>query len=963
MGALLRFWAVFVVAVKRLLSQRWLIAATALGLVAAVGLTASIPIYADAVYYRVLQNQLADESSGRGHAPFAFMFRYVGSWAGPVEWEDVQAIDEYLSRSGAAALGLPEQGQVRYFETDTFRMFPADRESYSSSDEPLMWVRFGFAGSLADHVTLTEGRFPQAAEAAPDSRVEIMISDEVAAETGLQIGERYTAFARRELESGQFRNVEVPVEIVGFWAPTDPEEPYWFYKPEALAEVFVVPEGTFVGRLAPYMDDEVHLAVWYLMLDGSQVFVDDVGPLLSRIGRTRQYASSLLPDTKLSVSPEDALFVYRDNVTVLTILLYAFSIPIVGLILAFIGLVVGLSVGRQRGEIAVLRSRGATTFQVLGIAALEAIVLGVLGLALGLPGGMLLAQLIGRARSFLEFSLPADLRVGVTTGTLRFGLAAIGLAFLAQIVPTIDAARHTIVTYKQDRARRLRPPWWQRIWLDVLLLIPAGYGAYVLQREGRIVTFSEEMAGDPFQNPLLFLVPALGIFSLTLFVLRVLPVVISGVAWVASRTKAVGTLLATRYLSRTPGFYAAPLILLVLTLSLSTFTASLAETLDNHLVDQIYYQVGADMQVMEMGEDTGSDEAIWSAATGQSVEDGDDDGPEWLFLPVEEHLKAPGVEAATRVGDYAAGAYVSDTVRDGRFVGVDRWVFAEVAFWRDEDFAGQSLGGLMNALGAYPNGVLVPGSFLVGNSLSLGDTIRIHVDTLQRTEIEFTVVGTFNYFPTWYEEEDGPLFVGNLDYVFEQSGGQFPYDVWLNVDPNVDPERIVDGLRELRLDVVNATHAPSMIASQQRRPERQGLFGVLSVGFIAAALLTVLGFLLYAFFSFRRRFVEMGMLRAVGLSARQMTAFLAWELAFLILTGALVGTGLGTWASHLFIPALQIGSDVVSQTPPFMVQIAWPAIIRIYVLFGVLFVAALGGLAALLMRMKIFQAVKLGETT
>jgi len=45
---------------------------------------------------------------------------------------------------------------------------------------------------------------------------------------------------------------------------------------------------------------------------------------------------------------------------------------IIGLLLAFISLVVGLSVARQRNEIAVLRSRGATAIQIVGIAALEA---------------------------------------------------------------------------------------------------------------------------------------------------------------------------------------------------------------------------------------------------------------------------------------------------------------------------------------------------------------------------------------------------------------------------------------------------------------------------------------------------------------------------------------------------------------------------------------------------------------
>jgi putative ABC transport system permease protein len=145
-------------------------------------------------------------------------------------------------------------------------------------------------------------------------------------------------------------------------------------------------------------------------------------------------------------------------------------------------------------------------------------------------------------------------------------------------------------------------------------------------------------------------------------------------------------------------------------------------------------------------------------------------------------------------------------------------------------------------------------------------------------------------------------------------------------------------------------------------PSRQGLFGVLSVGFLAAALLTVLGFLLYALFSFRRRFIELGTLRAIGLSPGQMTTFLAWELIFLIMLGLVAGTFLGILVSQIFIPSLQVGDSITELIPPFIVEIAWPAIFRIYALFGALFAVALTALAVLLMRMKIFQAIKLGET-
>jgi putative ABC transport system permease protein len=173
---------------------------------------------------------------------------------------------------------------------------------------------------------------------------------------------------------------------------------------------------------------------------------------------------------------------------------------------------------------------------------------------------------------------------------------------------------------------------------------------------------------------------------------------------------------------------------------------------------------------------------------------------------------------------------------------------------------------------------------------------------------------------------------------------------------------IVDGVRDLGMKVIDFESTPLRIGKELNRPERQGLFGFLSVGFAAAALMTVLGFLLYAFFSFRRRFIELGVLRALGLSVSQMTVLLASELAALILTGVAVGTLLGALASNVFIPFLQVGAGSAAQVPKFEVIIAWPTILRIYGLMGILFVVTLLLLAALLLRMRIFQAVKMGES-
>lgn len=268
----------------------------------------------------------------------------------------------------------------------------------------------------------------------------------------------------------------------------------------------------------------------------------------------------------------------------------------------------------------------------------------------------------------------------------------------------------------------------------------------------------------------------------------------------------------------------------------------------------------------------------------------------------------------------------------------------------------------MNRLAVdWPN-LLASRDFMARNRLTVGDPLRLTVGAAgEFREIAFTVAGPLDLFPTLYPQ-DGPFFVANLEYIFESLGGTFPYNVWLATDPAVPTEEVIAGVRDLGLSVVTVSDARALIDAEQTRPERQGLFGLLSAGFLAAAGLTVLGFLVYAVVSFRGRFIELGMLRAIGLSVWQMATYLAAEQAILILTGIGLGTGLGVWTSSLFIPFLQVGTGKTAQIPPFVVQIAWDQIWMIYAVFGTMYVLAVSVLILLLIRMRVFEAVKLGET-
>ncbi len=976
--------AILIVAGKRLLAQWGLALAIAAGLMVTVALAVSLPVYSDAVNFRLLNTELGSVPGTEGQvarrSPFAFMFRYLGGLHKPLAWSAIEAVDGYLHGPASADLGLPRKLIVRYLATDNYKLFAQPGSAYSSSTEALGWVTLGTISDLETHVTLLEGHFPEVAPAVPEEPVDVLVSEDMAIKLGLQIGETYIAYDVNEpLESSRETFLQIPVRIAGVWKATDPQDPFWFYDPGALAEAFLMPAASLRGRIGGEADREIYSALWYLVMDGSRVRASDANALLGRIMTVQRRADELLPGISLDTSPVEALTTYRLKTAWLSILLYAFSIPIVGLVLAFIGMAAGLSVERQRNEIAILRSRGATVAQVFGTNLLQGLLVGVIALALGILLGQWVAYLIGRTRTFLDFSGESSLRVALTTAAWQFGLGLLGLAILAQAVPAIGAARHTIVTYKQERARVLRPPWWQRAWLDVLLLIPAGYGAYVLRRQGTIITpvvnatlaaqglllVSNALPSDPFQNPLLFLVPALAVFALALLTLRLFPPIMEAIAWLASHTKSVGIVLTARHLARTHSYYTAPLVLLILTLSLSTYTASLAQTLDNHAYDRAHYEVGADMRLVESGQSTAVGRTLLSGLPGmgdsQAAAGASDEAeaPVWEFLPIEEHLKAPGVEGAVRVGRYPASTAPIGGVESGVFIGVDRTEFTRVAYWR-RDLARASLGALMNAL-VVEDGVLVPRDFLARYGLRTGDSLRVTVEAPSRkAEMVVQVVGSFALFPSWYPQ-DGLLLVGNLDYLFEQLGGPVPYDVWLKTDQTHDGGQITAALRTLGFRISYADIAVDQVQREWRRPERQGLFGLLSVGFAAAALLSVLGFLLYALFSFRRRFIELGILRAIGLPVEQMVLLLASELVFLILAVLIAGTAWGVWISKLFIPYLQMGNTPAALIPPYLVAIGWSTIVRIYLLLGLLFLVTLALLAGLLWRMRIFEAVKLGE--
>ncbi|CAA9367916.1 MAG: hypothetical protein AVDCRST_MAG93-8140 [uncultured Chloroflexia bacterium] len=553
------------------------------------------------------------------------------------------------------------------------------------------------------------------------------------------------------------------------------------------------------------------------------------------------------------------------------------------------------------------------------------------------------AQLIGRTVAFLQFGDANALPLRMTATTLQQGLLVLAGTLLLGLTPVFMAAQQTLISYQQQVARSARPPIWQRMYLDILILIAAGYGYYTLRSQGSLVPIAGAATADPFSNPLSLLLPATALLGASLLMVRLFPLIAASLAGVGQRFIGATTLLALRHLARSPEQGRSIVLLTVLTLALGSFSASMATTLDQNDADRIAYATGGDVRITERAELSRVEER-------------------WTTLPAWEHGQVPGVQSWSRVrlSDVSATVGGGGTA-SGQLVALDRAGYATGGWWRD-DLSQESLGRVMNVLAAEPQAVVVSRGFLAASRLRIGDPVTLTIgdspsDTVTQ---DFLIRDAIDSFPTVYPVPGEFFFIANYDYVYLVDDPA-TYDVILKLAPGTDTETVVNAIRERGFTVDGVEDAKSLIAATRERPERVGFVGLLSLGFVAATGLTMLALLLYSLFSFRRRMVQIGVLRAAGLSMAQLIWLLAFELCFLTVTSAIAGTALGIAAARLFVPFYQLGNTIEARTPSFIVVIAWSEIGRLFLILGTMLLITLLATTLLLRRLRIHEAIKLGQ--
>lgn len=941
---------------KRMRHNMGLAISAWVGVVAVLGMVVCVPIFSHAVSGDILRQQLAEKALTTRRHLFSLHMYYLDKRAAtPMTVKTSYGFTSLIQEKSRQLMGIKPERVITRIQSSNIPLRIQDQKGSVKAGDPWVVLSFVSQANLPELAEIVDGEWPKP-DPTGSGPIDVAVYEQTADDNFLNVGDIFQAASQQ-------------VRIVGIWRAIDQNNPDWFEMPyTGYANAMWVPEATFDTRLSAIVERPILYSSWYVIFSERNLLFTNAPRYARGMVQMNNELSQLLAGMTTDYSPQEALVAYQQKADALTTLYFVVGAPMVVLALLFISLTATIAVQQYEQETATMRGRGTSWGQVVGLNLIESGLLIVLALLPSLLVGWLAAGVIQKTLSFLQFTNRESIPFTFQGVNSLWILLAAAFILAARFMPNLSLSRTSIVRLKQEHSRSSRKPLWERFYLDFLLLIPGLYAYSTmsgLAKPVKVLTELQQSAGEQYRDVLLFVAPALFAMALCMILLRFLPLLTRLLAFLFDRIPGVWAYLSIQQIARRPQEHASALLLIMISLSLAIFSASTAKTLDKWLHDSQYYESGADLVVHEYVM-TSEGQAVINPPSGVNTATLSElDLNISSYISIEEHMTLPAVQMATRVGKYPGTVSYGVGVVNCVFMGIDRLDFPKVAFIRD-DFVDQSMGALMNALAMEPMGVLVPKDLAEKVGLRPGDHLLSSIKIFDQTfERDFIIVGTFDYFPTVFPGKD-PTIIANLESLFDNPDAALGYDIWLRLRPDADVDLLLYQIRRLinkDYVVVRVTgDAMNAVRKSMDQPERVGLFGVLNVGFLATGLMPGIGFVLYSYASLRRRFIQLGILQAVGMSIRQLIGYLALEQSLLM--GLAIGSGalIGLVTSNLFVPFLQVGATPGQPIPPFEIMIGWAESAWLSLAFALILILTTLGTIYYLARMKVFQAVKMGET-
>ncbi|UCC65291.1 MAG: FtsX-like permease family protein, partial [Anaerolineae bacterium] len=454
------------------------------------------------------------------------------------------------------------------------------------------------AEHLLEQVEFLAGAWPDDVRPQPDV-VAAVIGKALAQAYGLQVGDRLPLSLH-----GQAGRPDFWLQVAGIVRPSNARAPYWFgtlspLQPQSSAS-YVAQFGALVPtealfELAADLFRSSHLELsWNVLLSPGAMALADLPRLQAQLAALAKDVSALEDGLRVETGLDAVLAAFVQQAETIRAPLYFLIATIVLLALYYVTMAAALSLRQVQREFAVLRSRGASVWQLFRLQLFEACLIGGVAVVSGPILALLFVQelaTLGPLRDVRQaewvLQLPQAAWLSAAVG------AAACVASL--LVPVPAALRRSIVAHQQSLARASQPPWWQRLYLDVFVLLA---GLILLWR---LRIYGSILGGAPARPQvdwLLLLSPLALLLGSATILLRVFPLLLRLGAGLVSQGRGLPAVLALWQTARDPAHIARLVLLLTLAMALGLFSTGLNTALDRSEADGSRYKVGSDLRIV-----------------------------------------------------------------------------------------------------------------------------------------------------------------------------------------------------------------------------------------------------------------------------------------------------------------------------------------------------------------------------
>jgi len=901
----------------RHLRRHWrLNLAVLLGLTLAVALLASLPSYATAIAARSLRRNLDDASpavrnllvTGNRATFSAGLFGRFEELLGDL----VESRMEVRHGVVAADPVTPTQqidGKGRILVA--FHVFSFDK--------------------LPSSTRVVKGRLPDPVKLSDASNfllkpppVEVVIGARAAERSGYGVGDRLTS------HKGFLK-----LDVVGIVEPLDPQNDIW--GDDLSAFDTRVDEGTNFDQITLSLIASTtsvkalftHDVFWRVTLDHARITPDNAENILAELINFQAQLSA--NRATVSTGLVQILEAYLSHLSQVQMSLLLLTVQAFIFVLYTLALLTSFMLDRSQIELATLSGRGATALQITGAFALE-------NLLLALPAGLLLGPGLAQAGMQLWAALTGESVPAALPGE-AWVLAgvAVGLGWLALVVPIYPAARRNLLEWQQTQARPARLSLLQKSYLDVFLLAFGALLYWQLNQSGSIVM--RRLGHSSLADPLLLLGPSLLLIAVALVFLRIFPYLLRLAAWAFQRARGLMLPLGLSRLARDPLKASRVVLLISLAASLILLSRSFDDSLAYSQDEMAHYLAGADLRIS------------LDPPAGQT------DPPANVPLADLSLANLSGVRVASPV---FRAIVQTDEGRAVNVIAVDPATLDQVARY-PPGLTSLTMPSLMRILqsGAQDDAFPAILSYsALPTKATVGDRVTL---TFLGRRLHFVVRGIIRNFPTAsgdYVVISLPDLEQQLDLDALRSRLHESFELWLDVDPAQHDALMAHTLLKDRVLDDAQTHLHRL----QNDPLAQGTEGAFQLSALTLALLSVATFLLVHFFAAQGRVIEFSVLRSMGLSVRQLSSLLATEGVLVMVLGLVAGTAIGYGLAQVMLPFLSRAltaalAGVLIQR----VMVDWPALARWYALLIGFYALAMGWLLLALNRVGIHRAMRMGD--